>query len=818
MAEVMRIGSRRSALALAQTRLFIERCQSINRDITYEIVEMSTAGDRILDRPLYEFAGKGMFVSAFEEALAEGRIDAAVHSGKDMPLSSPEGIGVGAVLPRGNPEDVLVTLRGKELTDMSVIGTGSLRRQEQVHSLLGCRTAGIRGNVITRLEKLKAGEVDGLILAAAGLERLSLLPETEGESEYVFRRLDRRKFLPAAAQGIIAVQCRKDSPFSGLFEKVNDRDTMRCFLAERAFLERMGAGCEQPIAAYSWCGDGYIGMEAAFWKDGKAFRLSDRAKEEEGTALASGLADQIRTAMSHVYLVGAGPGSRDLITVRGMELLRGCDTVIYDRLSGELPGEIREGCERIYVGKQAGKPGMTQGEINELLVRKAREGKRVVRLKGGDPFVFGRGGEEAECLAAAHIPFTVVPGVTSAVAVPELAGIPVTHRELSRSFHVITAHTAERDGEKIKAYLRRQIEGLRDAEGTFVFLMGLAWVETICELFMESGRPPSLPAAVISSGSRYNERIVRGTLADMGERIGKEKLPSPGIFLAGETAALSLKGETVLPLRGKRVGVTGTEEMTERLGKRLREAGAEVLTVQRLFIREPGGQDACFSGLVAGVPDRYTWIVFTSRNGVRLFLDRLLECRTDIRILSGIKLAAIGRGTEKALMERGLRADFVPDIYTAEHLAEGLAGLLSPERDRVLLWQAKDANPAPEKVLRAAGIRADRVSAYETAAGRRCGVEELAGLEYLAFCSSSGVAAFCVEDPHIFQREEMRDVKVFAIGTKTAQALEAAGCKNVRTGNAFTTEHLAEAIIADAAGEAAVSCTAGESVTGRSRE
>ena len=173
----MRIGTRRSVLALAQTELFIERCRQVSgEEILYEIVEMSTTGDRILDRPLYEFAGKGMFVSAFEEALLEGKIHVAVHSGKDMPLCIPEGLSVGAVLPRGSVEDVLVTLAGKELTEMSVIGTGSLRRREQVREYLGYETKGIRGNVITRLKKLKEGEVDGLILAAAGLERLSILP------------------------------------------------------------------------------------------------------------------------------------------------------------------------------------------------------------------------------------------------------------------------------------------------------------------------------------------------------------------------------------------------------------------------------------------------------------------------------------------------------------------------------------------------------------------------------------------------------------------------------------------------------------------
>lgn len=321
MDKIMRIGTRRSALALTQTELFLERCRQISgEEIRYEIVEMSTDGDRILDRPLYEFAGKGMFVSVFEEALLEGKIHVAVHSGKDMPLRIPEGLSIGAVLPRGSGEDVLVTLPGKELTEMSVIGTGSLRRQEQVKEYLGYRTKGIRGNVITRLKKLRDGEVDGLILAAAGLERLSLLPVREtaadhgdsGENgckgdgargndrerygEWEFVRLDKRAFLPAAAQGIIAVECRDNGPFAGLLQRVNDEETMHCFLAERAFLAAMGAGCDEPIAAFSRCRDGNIHMEAAYWKDGKGFRFADKGRAEDGIALAEELAARIQAA------------------------------------------------------------------------------------------------------------------------------------------------------------------------------------------------------------------------------------------------------------------------------------------------------------------------------------------------------------------------------------------------------------------------------------------------------------------------------------------------------------------------------------------
>ena len=220
---------------------------------------------------------------------------------------------------------------------------------------------------------------------------------------------------------------------------------------------------------------------------------------------------------------------------------------------------------------------LSQEEINALLLEKAREGKRVVRLKGGDPFVFGRGGEEAEFLLQHQIPFTVVPGVTSAVAVPEMAGIPVTHREMSRSFHVITAHTAEQDREKIKCYLREQIESLGKAEGTFIFLMGLQYVEMICELLIESGRPPKLPAALISNGTRYREKVIRGTLADIGARIRAENPPSPAVFLAGEAPALPLQGHPHVRIEGTRTGTVGAQETP---------GGAGVRTMCRMCIQQ----------------------------------------------------------------------------------------------------------------------------------------------------------------------------------------------------------------------------------------
>lgn len=495
----------------------------------------------------------------------------------------------------------------------------------------------------------------------------------------------------------------------------------------------------------------------------------------------------------HVYLVGAGPGSADLITVRGLRLLQRCDTVVYDRLAGEeLLSETKPSCERIYAGKRGGHPSMTQEEINHILLEKAAKGRMVVRLKGGDPFVFGRGGEEAECLMQAQIPFTYVPGVTSAVSVPGLAGIPVTHRELSRSFHVITAHTTDRDEAAREVYLRSQIEGVKAAEGTLIFLMGCSCLEMICRLLLESGKPPQFPAAVVARGTRYDETVISGTISDLAGRVREANVKSPAIIIAGDTASFCLRTESSLPLSGVRIGLTGTRALTERLSQTLREAGAETVWVQELFVHKRDGQEQYFENLSV-----YTWIVFTSANGVRIFWEQMRERNLDVRILGGVKVAVIGSGTADCLREYGLWADYMPDTYTAGALAAGLLKLLDRERDRVLLYQAREGNPVLEETFRRYGINTERAFAYTVEAGELHSWAALDTLTYLTFASSSGVRGFIREDPERFARKELRHLRAVAIGEKTAQALAGAGCKHIVTAASCTVRGLTQAIVED---------------------
>ena len=436
-----------------------------------------------------------------------------------------------------------------------------------------------------------------------------------------------------------------------------------------------------------------------------------------------------------VWLIGAGCGAMDLITVRGLNLLRRCDAVVYDdlidrRLLDEAPAEA----ERIYMGKRSGKHSAPQNEISHTLVKKALEGKRVARLKGGDPYVFGRGGEETLALLEAGIPFEEVPGISSAIAIPAAAGIPVTHRGLSRSFHVITGHTADRaDG------LPQDMEELAKLHGTLVFLMGLSHLEQIAAALLDSGKDPETPAAVLSGGNSPHPAAVRGTLNNIAALTREAGVEAPAIILVGETAGLELKSPA-RPLTGVRVGLTGTDSMTGKLRPALEELGAEVSTVERSIVEKlPLELDP--EELCDGKPH---WLVLTSGNGVRIFFEHLKEHSVDLRRLHACRFAVIGSATGKVLERYGVHADLCPEVYTSQALGKALCAAIPEGEDAVLLRARKGAPILPE-LLRERSIPVREFPLYDLAADRgitETSKDRLEGLDYLTFSSGGGVELY----------------------------------------------------------------------------
>jgi len=435
-----------------------------------------------------------------------------------------------------------------------------------------------------------------------------------------------------------------------------------------------------------------------------------------------------------VHLVGAGPGDPGLLTVRAHALLRAADVVVYDRLSQESLLDLApSGAERIDVGKAPGHVRLSQDEINDLLVARGRQGETVVRLKGGDPFVFARGGEEAAALAAAGVPFEVVPGISSAIGVPAYAGIPVTLRHSSTSFTVVTGHEDDAAGEDGTV----DWQAIARVGGTIVILMGVANIGPIAHELMAGGLAPDTPVASVTWGTRPEQVTVRATLATVAD----QPLRAPATIVVGEVAGLDLAWFERRPLLGRRVVVTRARAQAGALADRLAAEGAATVEVPAIAVGDPadGGEAlaAAVDRLAAGA---YAWVVVTSPNGATRLLAALAAAGRDARALGGVRLAAIGPGTAEALAA----ARLVPDLVPPRFVAESLVAEFPPGEGRVLLPRAAVARGVLPEGLAAKGWDVDVVEAYRTAPVPldEAAAAAVAEAEIVTFTSSSTVTNF----------------------------------------------------------------------------
>ncbi|RJX24726.1 MAG: uroporphyrinogen-III C-methyltransferase [Dethiobacter sp.] len=443
-----------------------------------------------------------------------------------------------------------------------------------------------------------------------------------------------------------------------------------------------------------------------------------------------------------VYLVGAGPGDPGLITLKGLRVLSLAEVLVYDRLVNErLLSYARPGAELIYAGKEPGCHTLDQDAIGMLLVEKALEGHIVTRLKGGDPFIFGRGGEEAALLAENGIPFEIVPGVTSAVSVPAYAGIPVTHRGMSSSFAVITGHEEPGKNQSSIAW-----DKLAAGVDTLVFLMGMQNLPLITRQLLINGCSPATPVAVISWGTRPEQQTLTGNLQDIVLKVQSFQIPSPAVIVVGDVVSLHKKLGWFerKPLFGKRIVVTRSREQAGDLSDKIEELGGEPLEFPAIRIVPPADYTSLDRAMerIAG----YDWLIFTSVNGVDFFFRRLRDRGRDIRDLKGLRLCAIGPRTRDALREKGLLVDYVPAEYRAEAVLKQLAGVLKPG-ERVLLPRADLAREVLPSTLLSRGAIVDNVEVYRTVQGdgdTRLLREMLAGgmIHMVTFTSSSTVRNF----------------------------------------------------------------------------
>ncbi|SFP72990.1 uroporphyrinogen III methyltransferase / synthase [Oscillibacter sp. PC13] len=463
-----------------------------------------------------------------------------------------------------------------------------------------------------------------------------------------------------------------------------------------------------------------------------------------------------------VYLVGAGCGEADLITLRGMRLLQNCDAVVYDDLIDPALLDLAPtAAERIYMGKRCGKHSAAQADISSKLVALAQAGSRVVRLKGGDPFVFGRGGEEILALQKAGVPYAEVPGISAAIAIPAAAGIPVTHRNVSRSLHIITGHIAD-DPDALPA----QVAWLARSKGTLVFLMGLRHLRQICSQLMEAGCPPDTPAAVISGGNASHPATIRSVLSNLAECAAG--LCPPAVIVVGQVAALDLSSRICRPLEGVRIGVTGTQAVVGKLSRSLADLGARVAWVERALPQElPVELD-----LLSLCTELSHWVVFTSVNGVDLFFRSLARQQVDLRRLR-CRFAVIGEATGEALTRRGIYPEICPAVHTSHALADALLAAADPDEE-IFLFRSAHGSPELPRKLTAAGLHVRELSAYclrSDPGAAETWAETVSHLDYLVFSSAGSVERFLQQYGSLPGR-----AVCVCIGPVTAQALRQAGC------------------------------------------
>ena len=493
-------------------------------------------------------------------------------------------------------------------------------------------------------------------------------------------------------------------------------------------------------------------------------------------------------AAGKVWLVGAGPGDIGLFTLKGEAVLQQADVVVYDSLVGEgVLARIPEHARLINVGKRASHHTMVQEDINKVLLEEAQKGNKVVRLKGGDPFLFGRGGEELELLSENGISYEIVPGVTSPISVPAYNGIPVTHSDFCSSLHIITGH--KRAGQTYDIDFR----ALTQTKGTLVFLMGIAALEDICKGLLNGGMDPDMPAAVLQKGTTAGQKRVVATVSTLNAEVDRQGIETPAIIVVGKVCSLAdrFAWYEKLPLAGWKVLVTRPRQHISKTADLLRKKGAEVLELPSICtvpVEDNSRLYEAFEKLAA-----YQWIIFTSPVGVEIFFDEMDRKEMDVRSLGQAKIAVIGEGTKKKLKEHHLLADFVPSVYDGETLGTELAKELQGD-EKILIPRAEAGNKKLTELLEQTGAKVDDIATYTTCYEKSRLIDEkkefeTGSVDCVVFTSASTVKGFVEGTPGL----DYTSVKAACIGKQTKAAADAYGMQT-RMAKKATIESLIELV------------------------
>ena len=806
------VGTRGSILALAQaekvkqliedkylelrkngdTRLSKIFGGAENLDVELKIIV--TKGDKDL-RDFQKIQGtsqKDLFVKEIEREMLENKIDLAVHSLKDMPQVTPNGL-LNASFPiREDNRDVLVSRNGKKLEELpenAIVGTGSTRREKEILNLRrDVQIKSIRGNIHTRLKKLDDGEYDAIVLAAAGLKRVGL----EDRITQYFRE---NEFIPAPGQGILCIQCREnDNKIRTLLEEINDDEVKLMCQAEREFSRIFDGGCHTPIGCSSKIDGENLTLKGMFYESDTRILKEITGKKYDAEKLAQELAEKIKRVVKmeknkvkgKVYISGAGCGDEQLITLKLKNILEKADCVIYDRLvNPNILQYSKPGAELIYMGKENTEGGELQLKINQTIVEKAFENAIVLRLKGGDPFVFGRGGEEIEALLAENIEFEVIPGITSSIAVPAYAGIPVTHRGVNTSFHVFTGHT-KIDGSE------HDFSTIAKLDGTLIFLMGLGNLEKIVENLVENGKKVDTPVAIIKDGTTSKQKTYTGTLGTIVEIVKENNVKSPVIIIIGEVVNLREKMQWFEKkvLSGKNILVTRNKEKQKKVADKINELGGQAVSLPLINIEYNEFE----------MPDlsQYGAILFNSANSVIGFMNKI----KDMRQLANVKIGVVGTKTAEEMENYKIIPDFYPKEYTVERLAAESVKFTNPN-ERVLFVVSNISPVDTEKYDKLYGRKYEKVVVYST---EQVKIEEekvereVRKSDILMFLSSSTFESFVknlgIDDLNKTEKlKNILDGKVIAsIGPVTTKTIEKYGIKVNIEAEKYTEDGLLNAI------------------------
>ena len=770
---MIKIGSRGSLLALIQAELVKEILQEEGLDV--KIIKISTKGDRIRDRKIDQINSKGVFVKEIEQALLEKKIDIAVHSLKDMPSNIDEKLIFAPALKAEDPRDVFVgkdILKKMDDLNNALVGTGSNRRICQGRNyFLNIKFRPIRGNVETRIGKIEKENLDGVILAKAGLIRAGLDKKINFD-------LDPHIFVPSPCQGILGIEIRKeDENLFEIFKKHSHRNSQIRMESERAFQKELGADCSTPMGIFTEIDNEKITLTGAFAfsKNEKMIYERVSGKISDRIKLGKNLAKKLkRKSYKKIILAGAGIGPADNITIAVKKALDQADVIIYDRLLNQEILEPYKNKDLYYVGKSMGDHVLSQDEINKLMVDLAKSGKKVVRLKGGDPYVFGRGSEEALFIKENGLEFETLPGLTSGIVCLNTAGIPPTHRDISTSISFITGHRSKNKNEDFKKYAK--------LPGSLVFYMGLKNLPNIIKDLIDGGMKKDKKIAIISNGSSPKQKVYTSTIEKVLEEIDLEKIKRPAIIVISDTIGLReylnyFENKNF----GRKIALTRDYESGIKDKKKLEVMGFDVKIIPTIKIVEKN-----LDILEEKFKDfSYDYLVFTSKNAVKIFFDNLIE-NHDIRDIGKVKIVAIGEKTKKEIEKYNLKVDIVPRNFVGENLLDEMGKYVKKD-DKIFFPHSNLSRKKIIDGLDNIGIL-DEVEIYDNIKEEK--LDRDFDFDEIIFTSSSCVNNFV----EIYGKEALNNKKIYSIGQITTKTIENHGLEVYKESKKQSMDFLMEKI------------------------